>query len=132
MFVSLGYAAGSALPFAVGVDWVGALSVALVEDALVDAKASTGGRGSSFVVMTSDGYCRRRRSMRAVGGDIDAWAPEDLDGVAAVVGDGQLEFFPVVIGSCGSGSRFGDHLQGCEVFAAVERLKVAVGEFPQR
>lgn len=44
MFVSLGYAAGSALPFAVGVDWVGALSVALVEDALVDAKASTGGR----------------------------------------------------------------------------------------
>lgn len=66
MFVSLGYAAGSALPFAVGADWVGALSAALLEDALVDAKASTGGRGSSSVVMASDGYCRRRRSMRAV------------------------------------------------------------------
>ena len=51
MFVSLGYAAGSALPFAVGADWVGALSAALLEDALVDAKASTGGRGSSSVAM---------------------------------------------------------------------------------
>lgn len=78
------------------------------------------------------GSCGADRGHRPLCGDIDARAPEDLDGVAAVVGDGQLEFFHVVIGSCGSGSRFGDHLQGCEVFAAVERLKVAVGEFPQR
>lgn len=78
------------------------------------------------------GSCGADRGYRPLCGDIDARAPEDLDGVAAVVGDGQLEFFHVVIGSCGSGSRFGDHLQGCEVFAAVERLKVAVGEFPQR
>ena len=64
-------------------------------------------------------------------GDIDAWAPEDLAGVAAVVGDGQLEFFHVVIGSLWIRlSVLGTIFRVVKVFAAVERLKVRGGRVP--